>query len=174
MTASRIALVVALALAAQTTLTRLVGVAIDVDFLLIVVVFVALSRGPIVGLWAGTVGGLAQDLLSGGIVGVSGLAKSLVGFTVGWLGVHFLTSRAWHRVLILFVSTLVHAAWFVGVYTLIAPGAPPAAWTCVLTQAGANALVGIVAAATCEHGPGMWKRAQIRRGGFATRRWRVN
>ncbi len=174
MTATRIALVVALALAAQTTLTRFVGVATDVDFLLIAVVFVALSRGPIVGLWAGTVGGLAQDLLSGGIVGVSGLAKCLVGYTVGWLGVQFLTSRAWHRVLILFVSTLMHAACFVGIYTLIASVAPPAAWTGVLIQAFANTLVGLVAAVACEHAPGMRERARTRRGGFATRRWRTN
>ena len=41
------------------------------------------SGRPVAGMLAGTLGGLLQDMLSGGIVGVGGLAKTLVGFAAG-------------------------------------------------------------------------------------------
>ena len=69
-----------MAVAGQTTYALFCQwMSANVDFPLVVVVFAALSGGPVVGLWTGVAAGLAQDLLSGGIVGVSGLAKSLVG-----------------------------------------------------------------------------------------------
>ena len=84
MRATRIGIAVAVAVTAQTTYALFVnGTSANVDFPLVVVVFAALSGGPIVGLWTGVAAGLGQDLLSGGIVGVSGLSKSLVGFAVG-------------------------------------------------------------------------------------------
>ena len=38
------------------------------------------------------VGGLAQDVLSGGIVGVSGLAKTVVGFLSGVVGTQLIVT----------------------------------------------------------------------------------
>ena len=68
-----IALVGALAL--QTTLSGLtIGGARMVNLVVVAVVYVALVFGPVAGLMAGTAGGLAQDALSGGIVGVGGLS----------------------------------------------------------------------------------------------------
>ena len=175
MRATRIGLAVAVALAAQTTLTFFVsGTGADVDFPLIAVVFAALSGGPVVGLWTGTAAGLAQDVLSGGIVGVSGLAKSLVGFAVGVIGAQFMVTGVGNRLLMLGAATMAHAVCFLGIYTLIAAGGPMAAWTDVLVQAVANALFGIVAISVVEQAPRLWERARLRRGGFATRRWRTN
>jgi len=76
-----------IALAAQTTLAGFVfrgGTAIDL--VLIVVVYVAIKSGPVTGLLAGTVAGLIQDALSSGILGIGGLAKTIVGFLSGVLG----------------------------------------------------------------------------------------
>ena len=85
-----VALVVALAL--QTTLAGLrVGSTTAVNLVLVAVVYVALAFGPGGGLLAGTVGGLIQDALAGGIVGIGGLSKTLVGFLVG------VPRRAVHR-----------------------------------------------------------------------------
>ncbi len=62
-----------LALALQTTLASMVaGAGAPVDLVLVVVVAVAVASGPIAGLWTGTVGGLVQDALSGGVIGVAG------------------------------------------------------------------------------------------------------
>ena len=51
-----------------------------VDLVLVVVVYIALTGGPVAGLLAGTVGGLVQDALSSGILGMGGLAKTVVAF----------------------------------------------------------------------------------------------
>ena len=100
MTTPRIAAVVAAALAGQTTALRFADAAPNVDLLLVAVVFAGLTGGPLAGLWTGTAGGLAQDLLSGGILGVNGLAKSLVGAWAGWMSVQFITFQAWRRAVI--------------------------------------------------------------------------
>ncbi len=68
----------------QVTLARYtVGGRWVFDLVLVGVVFVALQWGPVAGMLAGTIGGLLQDVLSGGIVGVGGLAKTLVGLRRG-------------------------------------------------------------------------------------------
>ena len=49
------------------------------DLVLIVVVYVAITSGPTTGLLAGAGAGLAQDALSSGILGIGGLAQTVVG-----------------------------------------------------------------------------------------------
>jgi len=55
------------------------------DLPLILVVLLALRRGPEVGGLAGFAMGLLQDAAGGGIIGVQALTKALVGFAVGAL-----------------------------------------------------------------------------------------
>ena len=67
MKAARAVLAAALALALQTTLARVLVRGTDaVDFVLVVVVYAALTDGPITGLLTGTFAGLIQDALSTG------------------------------------------------------------------------------------------------------------
>jgi rod shape-determining protein MreD len=78
---------IALALALQTTLARfVVGGTAAVDLVLVAVVYVALTSGPVSGMVSGSVAGLIQDALSSGVIGVGGLAKLIVGFCVGVIG----------------------------------------------------------------------------------------
>ena len=56
------------------------------DIPLIVVVLLALRRGPEFGCLAGFVAGLLQDVAGGGLLGVQALTKGLVGFGIGCLG----------------------------------------------------------------------------------------
>ena len=53
------------------------------DIPLIVVVLLALRRGPEVGCAAGFAAGLLQDVAGGGLLGVQALTKALVGFGLG-------------------------------------------------------------------------------------------
>jgi rod shape-determining protein MreD len=55
------------------------------DLPLIVVVLLALRRGPEFGCVAGFVAGLLQDAAGGGLIGVQALTKALAGFTIGTL-----------------------------------------------------------------------------------------
>jgi rod shape-determining protein MreD len=55
------------------------------DLPLILIVLLALRRGPEVGCLAGFAAGLLQDAAGGGLIGVQALTKALVGFAVGAL-----------------------------------------------------------------------------------------
>lgn len=63
---------------------RVGGVAPDLP--LIVVVLLALRRGPEFGCLAGFAAGLLQDAAGGGLIGIQALTKGLVGFVIGALG----------------------------------------------------------------------------------------
>ena len=72
---------------AQATLgsaLRIGDVAPDIP--LIVVVLLALRRGPEFGCASGFAAGLLQDMATGGLLGVQALTKALVGFFIGALG----------------------------------------------------------------------------------------
>ena len=71
--------------------------------MLVAVVYVALMYGPVTGMLAGTAGGLAQDALAGGIVGIGGLSKTMVGFLAGLLGAQFIVAQPLPR-LVMFVG----------------------------------------------------------------------
>ena len=77
------------------------------------------SRDRSTGLLAGTVAGLIQDALSSGILGIGGLAKTIVGFLSGVLGTQFIVTAPLPRFLLLLLATALHAAIFMGLYTLL-------------------------------------------------------
>lgn len=63
---------------------RIADVAPDIP--LIVVVLLALRRGPEFGCGAGFVAGLLQDAATGGLLGVQALTKAVIGFVIGAAG----------------------------------------------------------------------------------------
>lgn len=63
---------------------RIADVAPDIP--LIVVVLLALRRGPEFGCASGFAAGLLQDMAGGGLLGVQALTKALVGFFIGAAG----------------------------------------------------------------------------------------
>ena len=88
-----IVLATAVALALQTTLARfVVRGTVAVDLVLVVVVYAALKAGPVTGLLTGTFAGLVQDALSSGVIGIGGLAKTIVGFLAGIVGTQFIVA----------------------------------------------------------------------------------
>ena len=80
------AILIAIARADDAVASWCFGSGTAIDLVLIVVVYVAIKSGPSTGLLAGTVAGLIQDALSSGILGIGGLAKTMVGFLSGVLG----------------------------------------------------------------------------------------
>jgi len=55
------------------------------NFFSLVVIYFALTRGEIHGAFMGTVSGLIQDSFSLGVFGVSGLAKTIIGYIAGFI-----------------------------------------------------------------------------------------
>ena len=78
------------------------------------------------GLLAGMCAGLAQDALGGGIIaskgaiiGIGGLANTVVGFLVGQASTQFIVTGALPRLVAFFGSTVLHAVIFMGLYELL-------------------------------------------------------
>ena len=158
---------IALSLALQTTLSRfLIGGSAAVDLVLVAVIAVALTIGPVGGMLAGTAAGLIQDALSSGVVGIGGLAKTIVGFLAGAFGQQFIVTAALPRLVIFMAGTVLHGAVFMGLYYFLPEGAHrefPSPWKPLLAQALSNALVGIIAFGIIESLPGMVERRRDRR-----------
>jgi len=154
----------AIALALQTTLGSLVirGTA-ALDLVLIVVVYLALITGPITGLLLGSVAGLVQDSLSSGIIGIGGLAKTIVGFVAGVLGSQFIVAAPLSRFVVFLLATVVHATVFMGLYTLLDLRQFDTPYAAVLSQAVGNAFLGVVGAQLIELLPGLRDRRKARR-----------
>lgn len=166
MKAAGVLIAIALALALQTTLARfVVGGTAAIDLVLVALVYVALTTGPVSGMLAGSLAGLIQDSLSSGVIGIGGLAKSLVGFLVGAIGQQFIVTAALPRLVMFVAATVLHAAVFMGLYVALGLRTFPSPWTAIVTQALGNALVGMVAFAIIETLPGAMERRRLRRPG---------
>jgi len=107
-----VALLVAFLL--QSALTHIVPrQARMVDLFVLVLVYCGLVGGETHAMLAGAAGGWVQDVqFGGGVVGLSGLTKVLVGFGVGLSGTRFHLTEPGARVLVLFAATLVDALVF--------------------------------------------------------------
>ena len=138
-----VVLALAVALVLQTTLTGVVRGVVPVDLVLVVVVGAALAFGPVAGLLAGTVGGLLQDALTSGILGMGGLAQTLVGFAA---------------------ATAAHAAVLMGLYSLLGLRTFPDPVPAVAIQAVGNALVGVFGVRALDAVPKIIERRRANRG----------
>jgi rod shape-determining protein MreD len=139
-----VVLATAVAMALQTTLARfVVRGTFAVDLVLVVVVYAALTMGPVTGVVTGAVAGILQDVLSGGVVGIGGGANTIVGFLAGLAGAQFIVTGTPTRFLIFFAATVVRAVVFMGLYMLLELRQFSSPYGVVAAQAFANALVGI-------------------------------
>lgn len=155
---------VALALALQTTLAKLlVGGSAAIDLVLVAVVSVALTTGPVGGMLAGSMAGLIQDSLSTGVLGIGGLAKSVIGFLAGAISQQFILTSALPRFVMFVGATVAHAALFMGLNVGLGLRAFPSPWKAVASQAVGNAVVGMVAFAIIEALPGVIERRRMGR-----------
>ncbi len=154
----RITRVVAVVLASvvlQVALARYaVGGRFAFDLVLVGVVFAALQSGAVAGMLAGTMGGLLQDLFSGGLLGISGLLKTIVGCLAGVLGTRFVVAKPYARAGIVAAATVSHALMAVGLRGVIGQQWPGLVWTDMLEEMAFNAAAGYLAFYVTESLPG--------------------
>jgi rod shape-determining protein MreD len=152
-----------IALMLQTVVAHLlVGPVLAVDLVLVVVVTGGMMFGPGVGMAAGSVTGLAQDALSGGVLGVAGLAKTIAGFAAGVAAAQFIVSAVLPRFVAFAAMTWVHGVCFLGVYAMIEGTGLGRPWRALLVQSLVNALVGVVATGVMDRAPELWRRPHYR------------
>jgi rod shape-determining protein MreD len=162
--AAGVLVAIALALALQTTLARfVVGGTAAIDLVLVVVVYVALTTGPGTGMLAGSVAGLIQDALSSGVIGIGGLAKSIVGFIAGVIGQQFIVTAALPRFVMFLAATALHSAIFMGLYHLLGLRSFQSPYAAVVSQAVGNAVIGMIGFTIIEALPGAIERRRVRR-----------
>jgi rod shape-determining protein MreD len=113
------------------------------DPFLLVVVYCALVRGETHGMLAGAAAGWVQDVMFGGrVLGLSALAKLLVGFSVGLAGGRFLIATAPARALVVLLAAVADALavqWLASVFSVQVSSLPALA---LATRATLSAVVG--------------------------------
>jgi len=173
MRTTRLVAIVFGALVLQVALARYaVGGRFAFDLVLVAVVFVALQSGAVGGMLAGTVGGLLHDVLSGQVVGVGGLVKTLVGYAAGALGTQFVVAKAHARALIVALATVAHSFMGAGLRAVMNQAWPGVSWTAMLEEVAINAIVGFVAFQLTESLPGAMARGRSRtRSNWSRRTW---
>jgi rod shape-determining protein MreD len=102
------------ALVLQQTLARWLAVGnVRPDLTLIALTAVALRRGPLAGLYAGLFLGLLQDVYTVDALGAGVLAKSIVGYAMGFFEEKVMKVMAATRVLLLGLALVGHdLVWF--------------------------------------------------------------
>lgn len=83
------------------------------DFLLFLLLFVALLEGPMVGLKTGFLIGLLEDLLIGRYFGIHILTRMLVGYLIGLAEPKIFKENYLVPVVILFVGTFIYESLFI-------------------------------------------------------------
>jgi rod shape-determining protein MreD len=160
------------ALVLQTTLSGLlIGGTIAVNLVLVAVVYLALAYGAATGLLAGAIAGLAQDALAGGVVGVGGMAKTLIGFFVGVLSAQFNLSSTVPRLVMFVTATFVHELVVAGLQTVVGGRHFALQFSAMLIQALVNSLIGVAAFMIVEQSPGAMQRRRMRRASVVKRRF---
>lgn len=142
-----------------------------VNLVLVAVVYIALAYGAVSGLFAGCAGGLVQDAIAGGIVGIGGLSKTIVGFFVGVLGAQFIVTTPVPRFLMFVGASLVHELCFQALYALVESRGIRFQLSGAMIQALVNGAVGITAFLLVERGPEMVQRGNWRRSSTVRRRY---
>jgi rod shape-determining protein MreD len=138
------ALALLVAFLLQSALTHVVPrQARMVDLFVLVLVYCGLIGGETHAMLAGAAGGWVQDVgFGGGVVGLSGLTKVLVGFGVGLAGSRFQLTEPAARVMVLFAATLVDALIFERLATAFDVRLQTLSLAGVFTRAALNAALG--------------------------------
>jgi rod shape-determining protein MreD len=157
----------------QVTLARYtVGGRWAFDLVLVGVVYAALRWEAVAGMVAGTVGGLLQDMLSGGIIGVGGLAKTITGFATGVIGTQFVVAKPHARAVIVAGATVLHRLIMLVLQGLIDQKWPGLPWAAMLGETAINSVIGFLAFHLTDALSGAVGRGRMsRRSGLGRRQW---
>jgi rod shape-determining protein MreD len=141
-----IALALLSALLLQSALSRVLPAQARVfDPFLLVMVYYGLAGGEREGMVIGAIGGWIQDIqFGGGILGLTGLCRVLLGFAVGMAGTRFHLTEPAPRGLVLFMAGAADALVFMALASAFDVAVTHLSPLVLLTRAGVNAAVGVL------------------------------
>jgi len=139
------ALVPLASLVLQAWLPRLTSPYDWFDFPLVVTVYFALGRrNPIQGTLMGAAMGLFEDALTHNAIGINGIAKTIVGFLAGSVGVRVEVDNQVIRLLLNFVLSLLSSAIYLFVSRFMLGLALEWSWLTELLRALGNSIIALV------------------------------
>ena len=115
----KIALVLALAIILQSSLSVVWRPFVYVDLPLIVVVYFALQRNPLQALVIGAVAGLAADALGGGLLGAGGFSKTLTAYLIAALATRIMLDNPLLRIPVLAGAALLDTTVYVFLHRML-------------------------------------------------------
>lgn len=118
------ALTIVVALLLQMLLSDYLGFFQYIDLPLLVTVYFGLQRAPVLGMVTGMLAGLGGDAVSGGIVGVGGFSKTLIGYLVGAASVRLSLENPLARLAVVAVASAANTVIFVGLYQMLEQALP--------------------------------------------------
>jgi rod shape-determining protein MreD len=118
----KIAVTIAVALFLQVLLSNQFAFFKYVDLSLVVTVYFSLQRTPVLGMLTGLTAGLGGDAISGGILGVGGFTKTLIGYIISMASIRLSLENRLIQLAVAAVASLVNTLLFVGLYQVLEQG----------------------------------------------------
>jgi rod shape-determining protein MreD len=120
----KIALTIAVALLLQMILPKHLGFVQYIDLPLLVTVYFGLQRAPMLGMATGVVAGIGGDAIAGGILGVRGFTKTLLGYLVAMVGIRFSLENPLARLAVVAVASAANTVLFAGLTLMLEQSLP--------------------------------------------------
>ena len=134
-----------MALVLQAWLPRLLGGYAWFDLPLVATVYFALvRRDPIQGTLMGAALGLFEDALTHHPIGINGVAKTVVGFLAGSVGIRIDVQNRTIRLALTFLLSLLSSAIYVFIFRILLGLDLEWSWLAVLMTAVGNSLIALV------------------------------
>jgi rod shape-determining protein MreD len=118
------ALTIVVALLLQMLLPNYLSFFQYIDLPLLVTVYFGLQRAPVLGMLTGMMAGLGGDAVTGGVVGVGGFSKTLIGYLVGTASVRLSLENPLARLAVVAVASAANTVLFVGLYQMLEQALP--------------------------------------------------
>jgi rod shape-determining protein MreD len=115
----KIALTIAVALLLQMILPKHLGFVQYIDLPLLITVYFGLQRAPMLGMAVGVLSGLGGDAIAGGILGVRGFTKTLLGYLVAMVGIRFSLENPLARLGVVAVASAANTVIFAGLTLML-------------------------------------------------------
>ena len=90
-----------------------------IDLPLLVTVYFALQRAPMLGMLVGVVSGIGFDVIGAGILGVRGFSKTLIGYLVAMTSVKFSLENPFARLAVVAVASAADTVIFIGLNLML-------------------------------------------------------
>ena len=115
----KLALTVIVALFVQYLLPRYLPFFRYIDLALIVTVYIALQRAPMLGMVTGCAAGLGSDAIVGGTLGVGGFSRTLIGYVVAMVSIKLALENPLMRLAVVAVASAANTVLFVGLHQML-------------------------------------------------------